>query len=227
MTGKGYFNWTHVPYADFPSKTNFRVPVADGNYARRKSPAGSEIAGWARERFIRRILNPFVLFSDRLSAHLGSESEVEESTVLEKLLLMQRPGYKLYWWGFQGHETVRRLRKCSEWLNIKQCLDQGVNHASRIGGHLVFLPLQTVPAVTIGVCRPGTEVWMPEACQEPALSPGLWLAWRQAHRRNHLPPILKALKLWMGWKAAGNPAQFLCWQALGEEEVTGEAVART
>lgn len=27
----------------------------------------------------------------------------------------------------------------------------------------------------------------------------------------------------MGWKAAGNPARFLCWEAPGEGEVMGEA----
>lgn len=40
-----------------------------------------------------------------------------------------------------------------ECLNIKQCLDQGVNHVSKTGSHLVFLQLQTVPTAAIGVCR--------------------------------------------------------------------------
>lgn len=45
-----------------------------------------------------------------------------------------------------------------EYLNIKQCLNQGVNHVSRIRGHLVFLQVQTVPAAAVGVCRPSAEV---------------------------------------------------------------------
>lgn len=111
-----------------------------------------------------------------------------------------------------------------ECLNIKQCLDQGVNHVSRTGGHFVFLQVQTVPAATVGVCKPSAEVWTPEACREPSPSPGLQLAWRQAHRRTG---SLAPSKHWVGWKAAGNPAPFQCWQALREGEVMGEAVATT
>jgi len=43
---------------------------------------------------------------------------------------------------------------------------------------------------------------MPEACREPALSPGLQLAWRQAHRRSCLPDTLKALN---GLKGSRKP----------------------
>ena len=31
MTGKSYFTWTHVPYAEFPPKTDFKIAVADGS----------------------------------------------------------------------------------------------------------------------------------------------------------------------------------------------------
>lgn len=69
----------------FPRKPISKFLLLMATIQGEKVQPKSEIAGWAGERYIRRILNPFVLFGGRLSAHPGCESEVEESTALEKL----------------------------------------------------------------------------------------------------------------------------------------------
>lgn len=108
-----------------------------------------------------------------------------------------------------------------ECLSIKQCLDQGVNHVFRTGSHLVFLQLQTVPTAAMGVCR-GVNV-RGMAKNQPCPQGFGWHGDKHMGETGSLTPS----KLWMVWKAAGNPARFLCWQTLGEAELMREAVAKT
>lgn len=64
---------------------------------------------------------------------------------------------------------------------------------SRVRSHPVLLQEQTMPAVAMRVLQTQCRGVKAGGSWEPALSPGLWLAWGQALRRKRLPHTLKAL----------------------------------
>lgn len=121
-------------------------------------------------------------------------------------------------WGELNHKEREKGSEqiVCECLNIRQCLGQRVNHVPGKES-ACFLTGTDHACSAMRVCTPSAEVWMES---QPCPQGFDWHGDKHLEETGSLTPS----KLWMGWKAAGNPAQFLCWKALRKGEVMGNAM---